>query len=592
MKKTFKFTLSLLIILFISFSPASTYAQKFNLVPISSNNESMKDMKQQLQFFRFNRNYDNILSKEQPQPTEQRLQSETRSIQSQLPPPKESLSEFEQYISETIDITEEEFKILQKYKIFFVQTIQPAPYGMIKVPVRITRKPEFEKERMQQKDEILVNAGFLVGVEEEISTAFKIMGIKSPLTVTTGIRQFGYDLFRDPSSLFRPDINVPVGPGYVLGPGDEVRITVWGKIEGSWNVTVNRDGSISLPKIGVIGVSGLTFQEFKNILNKEFLKYYTGFEMNVSMGALRSISVYIVGNALKPGAYTISSLSTLVSALFKAGGPGKNGTMRDIQLKRNGQTIMHFDMYDFLLTGDKSKDIRLMPEDVIFIPPVGHQAAIAGSVINPAIYELKEETSVSKLIEIAGGLSDIAFKGRIQITRIIDKSRQTVFESNLDKIKDKDIILQSGDIVKVFQVVQDKKVVWLTGAVNKAGEYGFSKGLTVKDLITMAGGLKFYAYTKEAELTRIHISNEGPKTEKIIIALDKVLEESSGSTILLKENDYLFIRTIPNWKFYQIVFIDGEVNFPGAYIIKKGEKLSSLIERAGGYTDKAYIRGA
>lgn len=595
MKRKSYFVLALFIVLFMSISPAVINAQKFSLVPVSSNNESMKDLQQQFQSLRFSQDYDQLFSQDQLQPSQQ-LQQNIPLVQPQFPlqPPEETLSEFEQYISETIDITEQQFEILQKYKIFFLQAIQPPPHGMIKVPVRIIKTPETKEEMEWQKNELIVNAGFLVGIEEEIATAFKILGIKSPLTVTTGIRQFGYDLFREPQSVNAPyiNMNVPVGPGYVIGPGDEVRITAWGKFKGKWNAIADRDGNISLPKVGVIGISGLTFKELKDTLYKEFSKYYTGFEMNVSMGALRTIQVYVVGNALRPGAYTISSLSTLVNALFKAGGPGKSGTMRDIQLKRNGQTVEHFDMYDLLLKGNKSKDMRLMPEDVIFIPPVGHMAAIAGSVINPAIYELKGETSLSQLVEMSGGLSDIAFKGRVQITRIINKNRQTVFESSMDKIEDENIMLQSGDIVKVFQVIQDKKVVWLTGAVNKAGEYGFSKGLTIKDIITMAGGLKYYAYTKEAELTRIHISNEGPRTEKIIISLDEAMSEKPDSNIQLKENDYLFIRTIPKWKFYQIVFIDGEVNFPGAYIIEKGEKLSSLIARAGGYTDKAYIRGA
>src|SRR5512145_1568795 len=142
--------------------------------------------------------------------------------------------------------------------------------------------------------------------------------------------------------------------------------------------------------------------------------------MSVTLGALRMITVYVVGNARRPGAYTISSLSTIVNALFAAGGPSKSGTMRDIQVKRNGRETVHFDMYDLLLKGDKSNDIRLMPEDVVFIPPIGPVAAVAGSVNRPALYELKSETTISQLIELAGGLNAVAFKGRIQVERIVD----------------------------------------------------------------------------------------------------------------------------------------------------------------------------
>jgi len=243
-----------------------------------------------------------------------------------------------------------------------------------------------------------------------------------------------------------------------------------------------------------------------------------------------------------------------------------------------------------LLKGDKTKDIRLMPEDVIFIPPIGPVAAIAGSVNNPAIYELKGERTISQLIEMAGGLSDIAFTNRIQIERIVDNSRQIVFESDLAKAKDMEV--QAGDVVKIFQIVQDKKVVRISGAVQREGEYGFSPGMTVRDLISMSGGLKYYAYNKEAELTRVFVTDKGPETEKIIIDLQKAIAGESKSNIPLKEDDYLFVRTIPEWELYRTVSIQGEVKFPGIYTIKKGEKLSSVIERAGGYTDKAYLRGA
>ncbi len=471
------------------------------------------------------------------------------------------------------------------------------------VPVTPAGQPSMQAQPLQGQQPILLQPPqpapppptqqLTRQLPEEKPSEFELfISGKVPLTVSTDIKQFGYDLFRQPPSTFAPGDKIPVGPDYVLGPEDEIRITVWGKIEGQWSVVVDRDGNISLPKAGILGVTGLTFKELKELLHKEFSKYYTGFEMNVSMGALRTIRVYVVGNAERPGSYTVSALSTLINALFEAGGPSKVGTMRDIQLKRNGKTIVHFDMYDFLLKGDKTKDVRLMPEDVIFIAPVGMLAAIAGSVHNPAIYELKGETRIPQLIDMAGGLNAIAFKGRVQIERIIDSSRQVVFESNLDDIRDKDITLQSGDVVKIFQIVQDKRTVRLSGTVQREGEYGFKSGMTVKDLISMAGGLKYYTYNKEAELTRVYVTDKGPRTEKIIINLEKALAGDRENNIQLKEDDYLFVRTVPEWQLYRIVTISGEVRFPGTYTIQKGERLSSLIERAGGYTDNSYLRGA
>ncbi len=409
-------------------------------------------------------------------------------------------------------------------------------------------------------------------------------------TGSTDIKQFGYELFEKPPSTFAPVDNIPVGPEYVIGPDDEIRVVIWGSIEGQWNVVVDRDGSITLPKIGTIGVAGLTFEELKEVLYKEFSKYYRNFEMNVSMGKLRTIQVYVVGDAKRPGAYTVSSLSTLVNALFAAGGPSKEGSMRRIELKRNGKTIVVFDMYDLLLKGDKTKDVRLMPEDVIFIPPVGPRVAIAGSVKRPAIYELKEEKTIKELIELAGGLSDISFKGRIQIERVVENYRQIVFESELEQALN--YPLMSGDLIKIFQVFPDKRFVRITGAIQRPGEYGFKDGMTVKDLISMAGGLKYYAYTKEAELTRVTPTPKGPETKKIIISLEKALQGDPEHNILLQEDDYIFIRAVPEWELYRTVTITGEVKFPGTYTIKKGEKLSSLLERAGGFTEKAYLKGA
>jgi protein involved in polysaccharide export with SLBB domain len=531
-----------------------------------------------------------------PQPKPQAPQV-TPVQQPWIQPPieEEKLSEFEQYISgKAIEINESQFGILKKFEgITFQYTAKNLPLDKIAIAVKVVKEEESPSQQIIKIEPLIkpvvVDAGYLVSTPEVLVNAFNILGIKSPLAVTTDIRQFGYGLFRLSPSTFAPVDSVPVGPEYVLGPGDEIRITVWGKIEGLWNLVIDRDGNISIPKVGTIGVTGLTFRELKEALHKEFSKYFTGFEMNVSMGALRTISVYVVGNANRPGAYTISSLSTLINALFEAGGPGKNGTMRDIQLKRNGKIIVNFDLYDFLLKGDKTKDIRLMPEDVIFIPSVGPLVGIAGSVNNPAIYELKGEITISQLIEMAGGLSDIAFSGRVQIERIIDNTRQIVFDDDLDKVKD--VTVQSGDSVKIFPVVQDKRVVRLSGAVQREGEYGFKPGMTVRDLILMAGGLKYYAYNKEAELTRVYVTDRGPETEKIIIEPEKAMAGDPEDNILLKEEDYLFIRTIPEWKLYQTVTISGEVNFPGTYTIKKGERLSSLIERAGRFTDKAYLRG-
>lgn len=507
------------------------------------------------------------------------------------PPAAERSSEFEQFVAEKIEITEIQFEILKKDGgIVYSQSYPTVSEGKISVPVKIVRT--LEKGQGTPGFPPATAVGYLTGTPDAIAGAFKLLGIRSRYAISTELNQFGYDFFLLTPNAFAPPDRFPVGPEYVLGPGDEVRITIWGKIEGRFNLVVNRDGMVSLPKAGVISVAGLAFDEAKEVIRKEYSKYFSGFEMNVSLGALRTITVYVVGNAQWPGAYTISSLSTIVNALFAAGGPSKTGSMRDIQVKRNGRETIHFDLYDLLLKGDKRGDIRLMPQDVVFIPPIGPVAAVAGSVNSPALYELKSETKISQLIEMAGGVNPVAFKGRIQVERIMEGTRQTVFESDLEKIKEQEIPLRSGDIVKVYQVVPDRRVVRVSGAVQREGEYGFTPGMTVRDLMLLTGGPKYYTNTKEAELTRVTVTDKGPKTEKIIVNLERAAEGDPGQNPPLMENDYLFVRTVPEWKLYQTVTISGEVKFPGTYTIRKGEKLSSLIERAGGFTDRAYLKGA
>ena len=475
------------------------------------------------------------------------------------------------------------------------QQISPPPVGKVPPPDPRTGQPQGDFPIGQEPAEELS------AFEKYVSRAIQppVVGVELPMRPAGAgepvIRQYGYDLFGKSPSTFAPVTSVPVGPGYVIGPDDELRIGVWGTTEGQWAVKVDRDGNVTLPKIGTLGVTGLTFKEVKELLHKEFSKYFTGFEMNVSMGPLRTIRIYVVGNARRPGAYTLSSLATLVNGLLEAGGPSKTGTMRDIQLKRNGKTVIHFDAYDFLLRGDKTKDVRLMPEDVIFIPPVGDLAAMVGNVKNPALFELRGETRLLDLIRMAGGLSGSAFKGRVQRQRIEENKFSSLFEGDLidmDKNLEKNFSLKDWDIVKIFDVTEAKNVVRVTGAIASPGEFGITPGVTrAKDVILKSGGLLYYA-AHGAEVTRVKVTQAGPMTERFMIDLPKALNDDPQHNVLLEVNDYVFVRAVPEWQLYRTVIITGEVKYPGTYTIKRGETISSVLERAGGYTDKAYLRAA
>src|SRR5277367_3920826 len=199
---------------------------------------------------------------------------------------------------------------------------------------------------------------------------------------------FGQDLFRGVPSTFAPVDQVPVTPNYVIGPGDEVRIRVWGQVNFNADVKVDRSGDIYLPQVGRIHVTGTAFSDLSAQIRTQIGRVYRNFDLTVDLGQLRSVQIFVVGQARRPGAYTVSSLSTLVNAIFASGGPSVQGSMRQIQLKREGKVVTTFDLYDLLIRGDKSKDSRLLPGDVIFIPPAGAEVGLTGSVRKPAIYEL------------------------------------------------------------------------------------------------------------------------------------------------------------------------------------------------------------
>jgi len=408
------------------------------------------------------------------------------------------------------------------------------------------------------------------------------------------LTQFGYDFFNKAPSTFAPADNVPVTPDYVIAPGDELQLSVSGRIDGRWTLTVNRDGSINIPKVGLVNVSGVAFKDLKDAITREIGRYYTGFTLNVSMGALRSIRVYVVGAARVPGAYTVSSLSTMVNALFEAGGPGKTGSMRNIQLKRNGKLISTFDLYALLLSGDKSKDSRLVNEDVIFIPPVGPLAGISGDVRRPGIYEVNDEVRITDLIAMAGGFATTAFRGRVAMQRIVDHRFRDFFEGDLADIQAdslKNFTLRDGDLVQAFPIIDKNSAANVAGAVTYPGKFGVTPGqTTLADVIKLAGGLMDYA-SNEAELTRVHLSTAGVQTQRFNVDLTGIRNGIDTKPLLLEPNDHIMVRQIPDWKLYTMVKIGGEVKYPGVYPVKRGEKLSSVLERAGGFTDKAFPRG-
>ena len=227
------------------------------------------------------------------------------------------------------------------------------------------------------------------------------------------LRQFGYDLFTRVPTTFAPVTDVPVGPDYVIGPGDNLNILLWGGVQEAYQVEVSRNGSVALPRLGVVQVWGLTLEQAQHLLQQRFSEFYADFRMAVTLGKLRTILVYVVGEVRQPGAYTVSSLATIVNALFASGGPTKNGSLRRIQLVRQGRQIHTLNLYDFLLRGNKSQDTALQSGDTILVLLIGPVAGVAGNVKRPAIYELDPGMTLQRLLELAGGVTALGYLQRV-----------------------------------------------------------------------------------------------------------------------------------------------------------------------------------
>jgi protein involved in polysaccharide export with SLBB domain len=520
------------------------------------------------------------------------------------------------------------------------------------------------------------------------------------------LKPFGYDLFEGVPSTFAPvsDIQVPVD--YIVGPGDTLNVQLYGNEPASYELTVGRDGRINFPKLGPIMVSGMSFDAARSAIEQHVSEQLIGSRVSVTMGELRSIRVFVLGEAQKPGSYTVSGLSTMTNALFVSGGVKKIGSLRNIELKRNGKLVSVLDLYSLLLHGDTSADQQLLPGDVIFIPPIGNTVAVYGAVRRPAIYELKNEKTVEQVIEVAGGLVPDADGRLVQLERIqpsnlrrmidIDLSTnvgRSALLANGDKLRvpairptlensveltgyvfrpgkfeyhpglrlsdiiqsfdelrpeadrhyvmirrevppeervqvisadlegalikrgtDVDPKLQPRDKIFVFnlaasrervvepvlrdlelQATPDKpaQIVTIDGQVKAPGRYPLEPSMHVSDLIRAGGSLDDSAYSGEAELTRYEVINGNARQTALIpISLAAIRRGDPAADVKLMPYDTLVIKITPQWEEPGSIIVAGEVRFPGTYPIHRGEKLSSILARAGGFSDLAFVEGA
>jgi len=308
-------------------------------------------------------------------------------------------------------------------------------------------------------------------------------------TVGRPLPLFGQSLFTQPPSTFAPIDRIQIPSDYIVGLQDELQIRIWGQLNADLRVVVDRAGQIFIPRVGQIPVAGVRYSELDQHLKSKIAKLYHNFDLTATIGKIHSIQIFVVGQARYPGTYTISSLSTMVNAVFASGGPMPQGSLRDLQIQRDGKTIAHLDFYDFLVKGDKSKDVRLQSGDVLYFPPVGPLVAVAGSVNTPAIYEMKQGSPLSELIEVAGGLSAVADSNKITLERIGDRQLRSVRELPFDA-QSRTLSLNNGDIVRVLSIVpRFSDAVTLRGHVVNPGRYPWKSGMRVRDLIPNAQAL-------------------------------------------------------------------------------------------------------
>ncbi len=540
--------------------------------------------------------------------------------------------------------------------------------------------------------------------------------------IDSGLTIFGVDIFRRRTTQFDANLAGPIDASYRLGPGDRLVLILTGDVEQSQSIDVTREGFIVIPQVGQIFVNNLTLGQLEDVLYSRLARVYSGVSrgagattrFSISVARLRSNQVFVLGDVSRPGSYRVSSAGTALSALYASGGPTENGSLRRVEIRRGGRTVGQLDVYDYLLRGDASQDVRLQTGDVIFVPVHGPRVRVIGEVTRPATYEVKPGESLALLLQASGGLTATASTARVQIERILPPSERAsggggrdrvVLDVSGDQLTEAggaSVPVQAGDVIRVFPVAtrvrnrvtirgnvwepgtagltpgmklsdalrsaggvkpdvylgrvlitrlnpdstrvqlratlrdttgavvndvplqeddeirvfsvtefRPQRFVAIAGAVRRSGQYPYREGMTMRDLVLLAGGLRESAYLNEAEIARLPESRtNGTLATTIRTPLDSSylfertpdgrysgppgLPASSGSApeMTLRPYDNVLILRQPDWELERTVAVSGEVRFPGRYALKsKNDRISDAIQRAGGLTNEGYAEG-
>jgi len=471
-------------------------------------------------------------------------------------------------------------------------------------------------------DGVLTLPGFapipLLGLTEQQATlrlqvvpAFQDLQIRLMLlplkkTGQQALKPFGYDLFAEYPSSFEPLTNVPVPSNYIVGPGDVLDVILYGNQNHAYQMVVGRDGRINFPQLGPINIGGQLFSSVQSEIQSRVAHQMIGVRASISMAQTRSIQVFVVGEAFEPGAYTISGLGTITSALYAAGGIRKMGSLRNIELKRDGAMVGKFDLYDLLIRGSTAGDSKLLQGDVVLVPPVGPTVAVDGEVERPAIYELKQETAPAEALALAGGLTPDADITKATLTRIRANGERVVLPLDLTAGGSSEG-LRNGDLIHIPRLRPTlDSAVELQGHVYTAGAYFYRTGMRLSDVIHSVDDLK-----PNADLHYVLIRRELPP-DRHIVALSADLAAAlaapgSSADLPLMPRDRLTVFDLSSSRDriiqpiiedlrmestaqepQQVVTVDGRVNVPGQYPLEMGMRVADLIRAGGGLADAAY----
>lgn len=502
----------------------------------------------------------------------------------------------------------------------------------------------------------------------------------TPTPDATPIFQFGYDLFAKPSTTSGGRI-LPSDNGYVLAPGDQISILLWQSVEEKIDAQLDDSGQVYLPKIGQVRLAGLSVGSAKARLKDAYGAFYVNFELDITVTKVRPITIYLVGEVARPGAYATDRGSTMFGMLLASGGPTKRGSLRNVQLMRGGRVVGRLDLYAYLIRGNGLRDLPLYDQDQIFVPAIGDTTLVMGNILRPAIFELLPGETLSQLSDFAGGALPFTNPNHVQISRVSGGQFVTILDtpatSPQNRLDTPPTPLQNGDIVQYFEMPGEvKNYVEVSGNIRSPGRYAFKEGLTVRALVELGGGLladtdknrvQISRYISESKSELFHIDYASPSQNTFVlrdrdyiffyankdfegeplveingsvltpgkyllqknmrisdllllakldpaqnieeaelyrqkktgyplvlnINIEKIRRNPSATeNVLLEREDHVFIRASHSSNTKRLIELKGEFVFPGIYAVRDGERLSSIIERAGGFTNSAFLPGA